>query len=64
MWRPDSARTPREYLRLLPSASEYRPALADLTRGFELVWYGTQPADSRAFARTMAQLEELGCRST
>ena len=27
MWRPDRARTPREYLRLLPSASEYQPAL-------------------------------------
>ena len=63
MWRPDGARTPREYLRLLPSASEYRLTLVDLTRSFELVWYGTQEADSQAFARTMAQLEELGCRS-
>jgi hypothetical protein len=63
LWRPDVARTPREYLRLLPSASDHRGTLGDLTRTFELVWYGTQPADAQAFSETLAQLEKLGCQS-
>ena len=63
LWRPDVARTPREYLRLLPSASEHRATLGALTRSFELVWYGTQPADAQAFSEALAQLERLGCHS-
>jgi len=63
LWWPDTARTPREYLRLLPSASEQRETLGTLTRTFELVWYGTQEADANAFSETLAQLEKLGCQS-
>lgn len=63
LWRPDIARTPREYLRLLPSASVHRDTLGALTRNFELVWYGTQEADAHAFSETLAQLEKLGCPS-
>jgi hypothetical protein len=63
LWRPDTARTPREYLRLLPSASEHSKTLGTLTRTFELVWYGTQEADANAFSETLAQLEKLGCQS-
>jgi Domain of unknown function (DUF4129) len=62
VWRPDSARTPREYLRLMPVANEHRPTLTALTRKFELVWYAGQPADAQAFSQTLAELEELGCR--
>jgi hypothetical protein len=62
LWRPDAARTPREYLRLLPGASEHREPLRKLTRTFELVWYGTQAADANAFSETLAQLEKLGCQ--
>ena len=62
VWRPDSARTPREYLRLMPAANEHRPTLTALTRKFELVWYGGQPADAQAFSQTLAELEKLGCR--
>jgi hypothetical protein len=62
LWRPDSARTPREYLQLLPSSSEHQPALVALTRSFEVVWYGKQEADADTFSRTLAQLEKLGCR--
>jgi hypothetical protein len=62
MWRPDRARTPREYLRLLPSSSEYRPALQALTGDFEVVWYGKQEADAQAFSRALERLEQLGCR--
>jgi hypothetical protein len=62
LWRPDYARTPREYLRLLPTASEHHPTLVALTRNFEIVWYGKQEADATAFSQTLAQLEKLGCR--
>lgn len=62
LWRPDTARTPREYLRLLPSSSGHREALGILTRTFELVWYGRQEADATKFSETLAQLEKLGCR--
>jgi len=64
LWRPDRTRTPREYLRVLPASSPHRPALAALTRQFEVVWYGSQDADARLFAQTLAQLEKLGCRSS
>jgi hypothetical protein len=62
MWPPDRARTPREYVRLLPSASQYQPALTALTRDFEVVWYGKQEADAQAFSRALERLEQLGCR--
>jgi len=62
MWRPDRARTPREYLRLLPASSGHQPALAALTREFEVVWYGNREADSQAFSQTLEELERLGCR--
>lgn len=63
LWRPDIARTPREYLRLLPAADANQATLRSLTRGFEVVWYGTQPADAGAFSETLSQLEKMGCRS-
>jgi hypothetical protein len=62
MWRPDRARTPREYLRLLSSSSEHRETLASLTKIFELAWYAKRGADADAFAHTMQALEKLGCR--
>jgi len=61
MWRPDQARTPREYLTLL-AQSEQRSALSALTRQLEKTWYGKQPAGPEAFAESLAQLERLGCR--
>lgn len=61
-WRPDRARTPREYLRLLPDASARREPLSDLTRRFELVWYAQRDATRDDFDRTLAQLERIGCR--
>jgi uncharacterized protein DUF4129 len=61
LWRPDYARTPREYLRLLPTSSEHHPTLLALTRSFEIVWYGKQEADAAAFSQTLSQLEKLGC---
>jgi len=63
LWRPDTARTPREYLRLLPSTDANSDPLRSLTRSFEVVWYGTQSVDASAFSETLAQLEKMGCRS-
>jgi hypothetical protein len=62
LWRPDRARTPREYLRLLPSASEFHPTLKQLTLRFEVIWYGYKTADEQAFQQSLAELEKLGCR--
>ncbi|MFY9560063.1 MAG: DUF4129 domain-containing protein [Terriglobales bacterium] len=60
-WRPDAARTPREYLRLLPTTSTHQPALRSLTQKLERVWYGMQAADADSFQQTLAELEKLGC---
>ena len=60
-WRPDAARTPREYLRLLSSTSAHQPALRSLTQKLEQVWYGMQSADADSFQQTLSELERLGC---
>ena len=62
MWRPDQARTPREYLRLLPADSEHRSALKNMTRRLEVTWYGNETAGPETFSETVANLEALGCR--
>jgi len=57
----DRSRTPRESLRLIRREStEYAP-LAQLTRRFELVWYGYRPATEADWSEAMQQLETLGC---
>jgi hypothetical protein len=57
----DRSRTPRESLRLIRREStEYAP-LAQLTRRFELVWYGYRPATETDWSEAMQQLETLGC---
>lgn len=61
-WVPDRARTPREYLRLLPPRNQYRPALSELTQKFEIIWYGDRQASSTDFQQAVAQLEKLQCR--
>ena len=61
-WRPDRARTPREYLRLLNARNSQHPILAALTRKFEVTWYGQRSANATDFQETVGQLEKLGCR--
>jgi hypothetical protein len=61
MWRPSRARTPREYLRLLPRDSQYAGHLSELTRRFEVVWYGYREAGPDSYAETVTNLEKLGC---
>jgi len=62
VWRPDKARTPREYLNAIPSLSENKGPFAAVTRAFEVAWYGGRPASAGDFERFMAELEKLGCR--
>ena len=61
-WKPDRARTPREYLRLLSGSTEQRETLTALTRIFELAWYAKRDAGEATFSQTLEQLEKLGCR--
>jgi len=62
LWQPDLARTPREYLRLLPADDAHRDPLQQLTRSFEQVWYGNDVATADTFAGASALLEKMGCR--
>jgi hypothetical protein len=62
LWRLDRARTPREYLLLVPNQNGQGEALRALTRQFEVVWYGYQEAGEKAYLLTLAELEKLGCR--
>ena len=60
-WTIEEARTPREYMRLLPAADRRRPAVSFVARLFEGTWYGgAEPglADAQA---AVAISEELGC---
>jgi len=59
MWKPDRARTPREYLRLVAGTDEQRENLAALTRVFELTWYARREADAATFSQTLRTLERV-----
>jgi hypothetical protein len=61
-WKPNRARTPREYLRLIGTRAAQYPVLAALTRKLEYVWYGYGDAAESDFHETLGQLEKLGCR--
>jgi hypothetical protein len=61
-WRPDRARTPREYLSLLPGESSQQAPLRDLTRRFEMAWYAQKPVSQDEFLATLATAERMGCR--
>lgn len=57
----DRSRTPRESLRLIQKESaDYAPML-QLTRRFELVWYGYRSATDADWSDAVHQLEMLGC---
>jgi hypothetical protein len=61
-WPADRARTPREYLELLPSSHAKRPGLAKLTRSFERIWYGQRPAQEADYHSARSLLEGLTAR--
>jgi Domain of unknown function (DUF4129) len=62
VWRPDKARTPREYLNAIPAVSENKPPFAAVTKTFEVAWYGSRPTSASDFERFLAELEKLGCQ--
>jgi hypothetical protein len=62
IWRPDRARTPREYLRAIPEWNTARPAFQLVMQSFERSWYGRRPASADDFRQIMAALERIGCR--
>lgn len=57
----DRSRTPRESLRLVRRESADYAPLSQLTRRFELVWYGYRSATAADWSDAMQQLEILGC---
>jgi hypothetical protein len=57
----DRARTPRESLRMIGRDSSAYAPLAQLTRRFELVWYGYRDATAADWDDAAQQLEMLGC---
>jgi len=57
----DRARTPRESLRLLGSHPTQQAMLGDLTRHFELIWYGYRPALREDWSDARTLLEKMGC---
>jgi hypothetical protein len=61
VWTVDDARTPREYLRLLRADDPRHPAVRDLTRQFEQVWYGHRTPTTDDAQTLSAHLEHLGC---
>jgi hypothetical protein len=60
-WRLDDARTPREYLRMLPAEHRRRAPVSDVIRRFEEVWFAAREATADDKATAIARLRELGC---
>jgi hypothetical protein len=61
-WKPNRARTPREYLRLIGKPAAQYPVLSALTGKLEIVWYGYGSAAEADYREALGQLEKLGCR--
>jgi len=62
-WKPDKARTPREYPRLMHPDSERHSTLVSLTGRFERVWYAQWPATQEDYEQMLRDLEQIGCRA-
>jgi Domain of unknown function (DUF4129) len=63
LWPADRARTPREYLRLMPGADPRTPTLTALTRSFERTWYGGRAAESGDFETALELAVSLGVKA-
>lgn len=59
-WPADRARTPREYLSLMPSTDTRRAGLVTLTRSFERTWYGGREAAPSDYQDARKLAAELG----
>jgi hypothetical protein len=62
MWPADRARTPREYLGLMPKSDSRTPTLMALTRSFERTWYGGRAAESGDFQSALELAGSLGVK--
>ncbi len=60
-FRADAARTPREYVHLLPLSHRRRAPLSALTSAFERIWYGDRVPAPDEGTRLLAILQELEC---
>jgi len=60
LWPADRARTPREYLQLLPGADPRKGNLTTLTRDFERTWYGGREAGAPEFEAALKLAARLG----
>jgi hypothetical protein len=60
LWPADRARTPREYLLLLPREDLRKASLTALTRSFERTWYGGREAISSEYQAALKLAAELG----
>jgi hypothetical protein len=60
----DRSRTPRESLRLMPQAKPVFAPFSDLTRRFEMTWYGYYPATEGDWNEAMQKLESIRCQSS
>lgn len=60
-WRADAARTPREYVRLLPRDHRRRTLVEDVARRFEEIWFAGRPANEDDRDTMLRRLRELGC---
>jgi hypothetical protein len=58
----DFARTPREYLGLVPDYEISHAPLAALTSAMERFWYAARPASPADLHESLANMESLGCR--
>jgi hypothetical protein len=61
LWQLNAARTPREYLRLMPREHARRPPLAALTRRLERACYGGKAVSQEDFRGALVELGDLGC---
>lgn len=61
VWRIDDARTPREYIRLLPPDHRRRVALTDVVRRFEEIWYGARGVTDDDRRTVLGRLREMEC---
>lgn len=59
LWRPDRARTPREYLRLLDGGSAAAGLLRRQMLSFETIWYGLRPARQADYEQALRLHREL-----
>ncbi len=62
MWPADRARTPREYLGLMPGNDPRAQTLITLTRSFERTWYGGREAGPSEFQSAMELASSLGVK--